>query len=44
MHPRLMATPLQAAGGFHDAATVGVAEALALPSGNAHRPGTRRAW
>jgi hypothetical protein len=43
MHSRLVAAPLQAARGLHDAAAVGVAKALALPSGNAHGPGARRA-
>ncbi|MFC7557358.1 hypothetical protein ACFQU7_41755 [Pseudoroseomonas wenyumeiae] len=43
MHPRLVAMPLQAARSLHDAAAVGIAEALALPGGNAHGPGTRRA-
>ncbi|MFC7556690.1 hypothetical protein ACFQU7_37445 [Pseudoroseomonas wenyumeiae] len=42
MQSGLMAAPLQAAGSFHDAAPVGIAEALALPGGYAHRPGTRR--
>ncbi|MFC7557734.1 hypothetical protein ACFQU7_44155 [Pseudoroseomonas wenyumeiae] len=44
MQARLVAAALQAARGFHDAAPVGVAETLALPGGNAHGPGTRRAW
>jgi hypothetical protein len=44
MHPWLVATALQAASGLHDAAAVGVAKALALPSGNAHGPGTCRTW
>jgi hypothetical protein len=39
----LVAASLQATRGFHDAAPVGIAEALALPGGNAHRPGARRA-
>jgi hypothetical protein len=44
MHSGLVAAALQAARGFHDAAAIGIAEALALPGGNVHGPGTRRAW
>jgi hypothetical protein len=42
MHPRLVATSLQAARGLHDATPIGVAEVLALPSGNAYGPSACR--
>jgi hypothetical protein len=42
MQAGLVGGALQAAGGLHDAAAVGIAEALALPGGHAHGSGTRR--